>query len=151
VNASVIVVGLKGSPADEWLIRYAAPLTELSHARLQGVHVRAIDNLDRPPQARMDKDRRLLGKLGGTLCEVRAGDPASGLIRAARKAGACQLVAGSRRRSRWSRLLNGSTIADQVLRTAGDLSVQVVNVGRPDKTSDAWHRPRHDARQHGTA
>ena len=151
VNAAVIVVGLEGSPADEWLIRYAAHLAELSDASLQGVHVRAIDNLDRPPKARMEKDRQLLGKLGGTLREVRAGDPASGLIRAARNAGACQLVIGSRRRSHWSRLLNGSTVADQVLRAAGDLPVQVVNVGRPDKSSDEWHRPRHDARQHRTA
>jgi two-component system, OmpR family, sensor histidine kinase KdpD len=151
VTASVIVVGLQGSPADEWLIRYAAHLAELSDARLQGVHVRAIDNLDRPPKARMDRDRRLLGELGGTLREVRAGDPASGLIRAARQSGACQLVIGSRRRSRWSRLLNGSTVADQVLRAAGDLPVQVVNVGRPHKTSDEWHRPRHDAGQHRTA
>ena len=151
VNASVIVVGLEGSPADEWLIRYAAHLAGLSDARLQGVYVRALDNLDQPPKARLEKDRRLLGELGGTLREVRAGDPASGLIRAARKAGACQLVIGSRRRSRWSRLLNGSTVADQVLRAAGDLPVQVVNVGRPDKTSDEWRRPRHDARQHRTA
>jgi hypothetical protein len=56
-----------------------------------------------------------------------------------------------RRRSRWSRLLTGSTVADQVLRAAGDLPVQVVNVGRPDKTSDEWRRPGHDARQHRTA
>jgi two-component system, OmpR family, sensor histidine kinase KdpD len=146
-NAAVIVVGLEGSPADEWLIRYAAHLAELSDAGLQGVHVRAIDNLDRPPTARLEKDRRLLGELGGTLRETRSGDPASGLIRAARQAGACQLVIGSRRRSRWSRLLTGSTVADQVLRVAGDLPVQVVNVGRPDKTSDEWHRPGHDARQ----
>ena len=149
VNASVIVVGLKGSPADEWLIRYAAHLAGLSDARLQGVHVRAIDNLDQPPKARLDRDRRLLGELGGTLRQVRADDPASGLIRAARKAGACQLVIGSRRRSRWSRLLNGSTVADQVLRAAGDLPVQVVNVGQSGKTSDQWHRPRHDATQQG--
>jgi two-component system sensor histidine kinase KdpD len=151
VNASVIVVGLEGSPADEWLIRYAAHLAELSDARLQGVHVLAIDNLGRPPKERLEKDRRLLGELGGTLREVRAGDPASGLIRAARKAGACQLVIGSRRRSRWSRLLNGSTVTDQVLRMAGDLPVQIVNVGRPDKTSAEWHPPEHDARQHGRA
>ena len=150
VNAAVIVVGLEGSPADEWLIRYAAHLAELSDATLQGVYVRAIDNLDRPPKARLEKDRRLLGELDGALREVRADDPASGLIRAARKAGACQLVIGSRRRSRWSRLLNGSTVADQVLRAAGDLPVQVVNVGRPDKTSDEWHRPRYDAKQHRT-
>ena len=148
VNAAVIVAGLAGSPADEWLIRYAARLAGLSDARLQGVHVLAMDNLDQPPRARLEQDRRLLGELGGTLREIRAYDPASGLIRAARDVGACQLVIGSRHRSRWSRLLNGSAVADQVLREAGDLPVQVVNVGRPDKTSNEWHRPGHDeARQ----
>jgi K+-sensing histidine kinase KdpD len=78
VQASVIVVGLEGSPADEWLVRYAAHLAGLSDARLQGVYVRAIDNLDQPPQARLDEDRRLLGELHGTLLEVRADDTASG-------------------------------------------------------------------------
>jgi two-component system sensor histidine kinase KdpD len=138
VSPSVVVVGLEGSPADEWLIRYAAHLAGLSDARLQGVYVRDIDNLGRPPTARLEQDRRLLGELHGTLVEVRAGDIASGLIRAARQARACQLVIGSRRRSHWSRLLTGSTVADQVLRAAGDLPVQVVNVGRPDKTSHEW-------------
>ncbi|MGD0705307.1 MAG: universal stress protein [Trebonia sp.] len=139
VRASAIVVGLQGSPADEWLIRYAANLAGLSDARLQAVHVRALDNLD-PATERLEKDRRLLGELGGTLLEVRSGDPASGLIEAARDAGACQLVIGSRHRWRLSRLLNGSTVTDQVLRAAGDLPVQVVNVGRPDKTSREWRR-----------
>jgi len=147
VQASVIVVGLEGSPADEWLIRYAAHLAGLSDARLQGVYVRAIDNLDQPPMARLEEDRRLLGELHGTLLEVRAGDTASGLIQAARQAGACQLVIGARRRSHWSRLLTGSTVADQVLRAAGDLPVQVVNVGQPDKTSDEWRRPGQGASQ----
>jgi two-component system, OmpR family, sensor histidine kinase KdpD len=146
VPASVVMVGLEGSPADEWLIRYAAHLAGLSDARLQAVHVRAIDNLGRPPAARLEKDRKLLGELGGTLLEVRADDVASGLIRAARQAGACQLVIGSHRRPRWPRLLHESTVADQALRAAGDLPVQVVNVGRPDKTSREWPRPRQDAR-----
>ena len=48
VQASVIVVGLEGSPADEWLIRYAACLAGLSEARLHAVHVRDIDNLGPP-------------------------------------------------------------------------------------------------------
>jgi two-component system sensor histidine kinase KdpD len=138
VQASVIVVGLAGSPADEWLIRYAGHLAGLSDAGLQGVHVRDIDNLGRPPKARLEQDRRLLSELHGTLVEVRAGEVAAGLIRAARQARACQLVIGSRRRSHWSRLLNGSTVADEVLHAAGDLPVQVVNVGRPDKTSQEW-------------
>jgi ATP-dependent protease ClpP protease subunit len=102
------------------------------------------------PHARILMHRGSAG-IGGSAVdiEVQADDPASGLIRAARKAGACQLVIGSRRRSRWSRLLNGSTVADQVLRAAGDLPVQVVNVGQSDKTSDQGHRPRHDATQQG--
>ena len=148
VQASVIVVGLEGSPADEWLIRYAAHLAGLSDARLHGVYVRAIDNLGRPPAARLEKDRKLLGELGGTLLEVRGGDVASGLIQAARQAGACQLVIASHRRTHWPRLLHASTVADQVLRAAGDLPVQVVNVGRPDKTSHEWPRPRQGAGQH---
>jgi two-component system sensor histidine kinase KdpD len=141
VQASVVMVGLEGSPADEWLIRYAERLAGLSDARLQAVYVRAIDLLDQPPAERLEKDRRLLGEVGGTLLEVRADDPASGLVRAAREAGACQLVIGSRRRSHWSRLLKASTVADQVLRAVGDLPVQVVNVGQPDKNSREWPRP----------
>lgn len=147
VQASVIMVALEGAPADEWLIRYSAHLAGLSDAGLQWVHVRAIDNLDRPPAERLDQDRRLLAELHGTLLEVRASDTASGLVRAARKAGACKLVIGSRRRSGWPRLLTGSTVADHVLRAAGDLPIQVANVGRPDKTSDQRRRHRHDARQ----
>jgi two-component system, OmpR family, sensor histidine kinase KdpD len=135
---SVIVVGLAGSPADEWLIRYAACLAGLSDARLRGVHVRDIDNLGRPPTAQLEEDRRLLGELHGTIVEVRADDVASGLIRAARQAGACQLVIGSPRRSRWSRLLNGSTVADRLLTVAGDLPVQVVNVGRQSQAQVGW-------------
>jgi two-component system, OmpR family, sensor histidine kinase KdpD len=137
VPGSVILVGLAGSPADEWLIRYAAHLAGLAGARVKGVHVTAIDNLDQPPRARLKEDRRLLGELGGTLRVVRADNPASGLIRAARQAGACQLVIGSRRRSRFSRLLSGSTVAEQVLRAADELPVQVVNVGRPGKSRPA--------------
>src|SRR5580700_6893493 len=80
VRASVIVVGLAGSSADEWLIRYAAQLAGLSDARLRGVHVRDIDNLGPPPpKARLEQDRRLLSELDGTLAEVRADDVASGL------------------------------------------------------------------------
>jgi two-component system sensor histidine kinase KdpD len=139
VQAQVIMVGLDGSPADEWLIRYAAQLAGLSGAKIKGVHVTAIDNLDQPPQAQLKEDRRLLGELGGTLRVIRASDPASGLLRAARQAGACELVIGSRRRSHFSRMVGGATVTDQVLRAADGLPVQVVNVGRPGKTSDERH------------
>jgi two-component system, OmpR family, sensor histidine kinase KdpD len=101
-----------------WLAR----LAELSDARLKRVHVRPPDNMERPAATpRLTADRLLLKEVHGHFAEVKAGDPASGLIRAARRAGAAQLVVGSRRRSHFSRLLAGPTVADQVLRMAGDL------------------------------
>ena len=102
------------------------------------MHVRALDNLD-PATGRLRRTAGCLANWAGPY-EVRSGDPASGLIEAARDAGACQLVIGSRHRWRLSRLLNGSTVTEQVLRAAGELPVQVVNVGRPDKTSREWRR-----------
>jgi two-component system sensor histidine kinase KdpD len=140
---TVIVVGLKGSPADEWLICYAANLAELSDARLKGVHIRADDNLD-PPSEPLDEDRRLLAEVNGSFLEVGAGDPASGLIRAAREAAASQLVIGCSRRSHFSRLLKESVV-DRILRAAGDLPVQVVNLGRPSKSSETLRLHRHEA------
>ncbi len=139
VDVAIVVIGLAGSRADEWLIRYAAQVAELSGARLHGVHVRPLDNMDGPARAHLTADRRLLKELHGEFSEVKASDPASGLIRAARKARADQLVIGAHR-SHLPRLLTGSTVGDQVLRKAGDLPVQVVNVGRPDNTSGHWHR-----------
>jgi two-component system sensor histidine kinase KdpD len=132
-KCKVVMVGLAGKSADQWLIRYAADLAELSSARLQAVHVRALDNLDRPDSEQLDEDRRLLDELHGTWHEVKAADTASGLIRTARRAGAAQLVIGSRGRSRLSHRWKGPTV-DQVCRMAGELSVQVVNVGHPDET-----------------
>jgi two-component system, OmpR family, sensor histidine kinase KdpD len=128
-RSTVVAVGLAGSRSDEWLIRYAACCAGLADVSLLGVHVRAIDNLDHPARERLEADRRLLDELNGTLLEVRADDTASGLIRAAHPAAAAQLVIGSHRRSRRSLRSNRST-AGRLLRSAGDLPVQVVNVGR---------------------
>jgi len=138
-KCTVIVVGLEGSSADEWLIRYGGHLAEISGATLQGVHVRAEDNLDRPPSERLEEDRRLLAERNGTLVEIRAADTASGLIRVARECGAAQVVIGSRPRTRLARRLRGPTV-DEALRAAGELSVQVVNVGR---AGTGEHHGRH--------
>ena len=145
VQASVIMVGLEGSPPDSGSSATPPALLGLSEARLQAVYVRDLDNLDQPPTEQLEKDRRLLGELGGSLHEVRADDPATGLIRAARETGACQLVIGTRRRSHWSRLLERIHGRRPGAPGAGDLPVQVVNVGQPDKTSREC-APGHHAR-----
>lgn len=132
-DASVVVVGLDASADDEWLARYAANLAELSAGELIAVHVRGEDSLSRRQTAQLENDRGLLRELHGTLKQVRAVDIATGLIDAARHAKATQLVVGSRGRSRWSRLIRGSTVS-QVLRLAESLPIQVVNVGRSEKS-----------------
>ncbi len=128
-RSNVVVVALEAAPSDEWLIRYASCTAQLCGAALLGVHVVSDDNLDRPPVSRLEEDRRLLAEFGGSFQEVKAADPATGLLDAARRAGASQIVIGSRHRSRLSRRLGLSTV-DRVLRAAGDMPVQVVNVGR---------------------
>jgi len=147
-NASVIVVGLEGAPADEMAHPFTAAPSRPGSPMPGSKRCtsRRIDN-PRPAAdgAGLEKDRRLLGELGGTLRVVQGRRPC---FRAdpgrPQGPGACQLVIGSRRRSHWSRLLDpGPRWADQVLRAAGGpWPVQVVNVGRPDKTSEEWRRPK---------
>jgi len=126
----VVLVALDASPADEWLIRYSADLADVDRAELRGVHVEVADASVRHTRAQLAADRRQLEELGGTLLEVRADDVASGLLRTAHEIAGSQLVIGSPGGSRWSRLLRGFTVG-RVLRTAGDLPVQVVNIGQP--------------------
>jgi nucleotide-binding universal stress UspA family protein len=141
-RCTVVVVGLEGSPFDQWLIRYAGCVAEVSDARLVGIHVSPDDNLEQLPAGVLDQDRRLLEALGGSLRELRAQDAAVELVQAATRAGASQLVIGSRRRSRLSRRLGGSMV-DRVLQAAIDLPVQLVNVGQPGKQSGG-RKPRRD-------
>lgn len=127
-QGEAIVVGLDGSPADEWLIRYAADLARVTNARLVGLHVGLLDSDVNLSRMQLDADCRLLDDLGGKFVQASARDVASGLIRGARGVEATQLVVGSPG-SRWSRWFKGSTVGE-VLREAGQLPVQVVNVGR---------------------
>jgi two-component system, OmpR family, sensor histidine kinase KdpD len=131
-GAEVILVGLDGSPKDEWLISYAEELAQTSRGTVIGVHVRSVS--PRRENEQIAADRRLLEKLGGRLVEIKSGDIASALIRAAHKERATQLVIGSPSGSRWMQWLRGFTVG-QVLRAAGDLPVQVVNVGQPKPTN----------------
>jgi two-component system, OmpR family, sensor histidine kinase KdpD len=131
--AGAVVVGLGGSLRDEWLIRYASDLARLNEARLVGLHVVGFEPPPETVRAQLDRDRTQLEGLGATLVDVKAGDVASGLVRCARQRRAAQLVIGSSGSSRWSRWLKGSTV-QEVLKAAGGLPVQVVNVGRRAST-----------------
>jgi two-component system sensor histidine kinase KdpD len=140
-----VVVGLEGSAGDEWLIRYAANLADCTGAELRGVHVRPTDGIARRAKTRLESDRNLIEELHGTLVEVGGEDVASSLIRAARNDGASQLVIGSGGGSRWSHLVEGSTVR-QIVRAAGDLPIQLVDVGKRTGSRQA-HRGGVDDQQ----
>jgi hypothetical protein len=59
VNASVIVVGLEGVARRRMAHPLRRPSRRAVRCQAPRVHVRAIDNLDQPPKARLD-DRQLL-------------------------------------------------------------------------------------------
>ncbi|HWD09489.1 MAG TPA: universal stress protein, partial [Actinomycetota bacterium] len=131
-----VVVGLDGSSKDEWLIRYGANVAGLGGESLSGVYVKPADGRVHPT-TQLQADRRLLDDLGGTFAEVTADNPATGLVRAARRAGATQLVIGSPAGAWLSRIVHGS-MARRVLRAAGDdLPVQLVCVGDKPPSSIA--------------
>jgi two-component system, OmpR family, sensor histidine kinase KdpD len=136
-GAEVVAVGLDASSTDESLISYATELAKSSHGGVIGIYVRVgADSLGRRKGKQLVTDRRLLEGLGGRLVEVASGDVASGLIDAADQEGATHLVIGSPGGSRWRQWLKGFTVG-HVLRAAGDLPVQVVNVGHPKVTPSA--------------
>ena len=133
-KCTVVLVGLKGSPPTNGSSG-TLPIWPNISREIAGRARPPDDNLDRAPAERLEENRRLLEELRGTLVEVKAADVASGLIRVARRAGASQVVIGSRRNSRLGCRLKRSRV-EEMLRAAGDLAVQAVNVGRPDKASE---------------
>lgn len=129
-----VVVAVSGAPSGDAVVRRAARLALRSRATLVGVHVhdpsRPVDT------AAIDRARRLLDELGGSLREVESDDVASALVAFAAAEGATQLVVGTsatgRRRSR-------SVVAAVVARVAG---VDVHVVAHDDGSSDGRARQR---------
>jgi two-component system sensor histidine kinase KdpD len=125
-----VVVALDGSTSDEWLISYGGDLATLTGMQLRGLYVEVADAGVSRVRDQLAADRVALEVLGGALVEVTADDVPTAIVAEARRLGACELIVGAPRGSRWSRFQK-SRVVGRVLRLAGDLSVQVVNVGQP--------------------
>jgi two-component system sensor histidine kinase KdpD len=68
---------------------------------------------------------QLAESLGATVVRVRADRPAEGLIAFAQREGVTHVIFGQTARSRWERLVRGSTL-DKFLKAVPDAAVQVV-------------------------
>lgn len=90
-----------------------------------------MDDGHQPPAARhavLTSHRELLQSLGGRFEQVVADDAAGALVDFAARGGAAQLVVGSTRRSRITRLLRGSVIDETLRRTGIDVHVVATDV-----------------------
>ena len=98
------------------------------------------DQRDR--DSRLAVHQRLLVELGGEYHDVRGADVGRALVRFAEGEGASQLVIGTTGRSRFSELVR-SSVAETVLREAGEVDVHVVNAaGSGTHDSESFSRKR---------
>jgi two-component system sensor histidine kinase KdpD len=128
-----VVVALTGGPEGETLIRRAARIAARSSGgEVHAVHVARSDGLADASPAALAAQRRLVESLGGTYHQVVGDDIPRALLDFARGAGATQLVLGTSRRSRVSRLAVRG-IGETVTALSGDIDVHMVTHERSGK------------------
>jgi two-component system sensor histidine kinase KdpD len=135
-----VMVALTGSPDGERLIRRAARMAHRMKGELVSVHVIPQDGLAAPAAELLERQRKLVGELGGEYHEVVGEDIGDALLEAARSLNVTQLVMGASRRSRWQRLTRGSVIG-KVIRGSGT-RIDVHVVSHPDAAEEVFTLPR---------
>ncbi|HUK73386.1 MAG TPA: ATP-binding protein [Streptosporangiaceae bacterium] len=138
-----VVVALTGGAEGGTLIRRAARIA----ARAVGgdvlaVHVARSDGLADASPADLAAQRRLVESLGGTYHMVVGDDVTQALLEFARAVSATQLVLGSSRRNRVSRLMFRG-IGETVIALSGDIDVHIVTHERAGKgrwPAGSWGR-----------
>lgn len=120
-----VVVAVTGGPESETLVRRASRIASKSSAELMVVHVLRGDGLAGLSEARMSKVRELANRLDASLHTVVGDDVPSALIDFAREINATQLVVGTSRRPRWTRLFEEG-IGPRIVERSGKIDVHIV-------------------------
>jgi two-component system sensor histidine kinase KdpD len=122
-----VVVALTGGPEGQTLIRRAARIADrAAGGDLLAVHVARSDGLADASPAALSRQRELVESLGGTFHSVVGDRVPLALLDFARAESATQLVMGTSRRSRISRLLTGRGVGETTVELSGDIDVHMV-------------------------
>jgi two-component system, OmpR family, sensor histidine kinase KdpD len=125
-----VVVALTGGPEGETLVRRAARIAARSAGgSLLAVHVARSDGLADASPAALAAQRQLVESLGGSYHQVVGDDIAQALLEFARAQNATQLVVGTSRRNRLSRLVSRG-IGETAVALSGDIDVHMVTHAR---------------------
>ena len=120
-----VVVAVTGGPESETLVRRAFRIASRASAELLVVHVVPGEGLSGVSAPQMGKVRELAASLGATVHTVVGDDVPTALLDFAREMNATQLVLGTSRRPRWTRIFNegiGATVVQQ----SGTIDVHLV-------------------------
>lgn len=120
-----VVVGVTGGPESEVLVRRASRIASRTGADLRVVYVVDGGGLTAISDQQKKTLRDLAASLGATMHTVVGDDVASSLIAYARDVNATQLVVGTSRRSRLSRMFEEG-ISEAVVQQSGGLDVHMV-------------------------
>src|ERR1700754_3917974 len=120
-----VAVAVTGGPESETLVRRASRIASKSSAQLMVVHVVRGYGLSGLSETRMNKVRELASSLDASVHTVVGDDVPSALLDFAREINATQLVIGSSRRSRWSRIFEEG-IGPAIVQHSGKIDVHIV-------------------------
>ncbi|KJK55564.1 ATP-binding protein [Saccharothrix sp. ST-888] len=122
-----VVVALTGGPEGETLIRRAARIADrTAGGELLAVHVTKSDGLAGASPGALAQQRQLVETLGGSYHVVVGDDIPTALLAFARGRDATQLVLGTSRRGRITRLLTGPGIGETTVDASEDIDVHMV-------------------------
>ncbi|WP_210485230.1 sensor histidine kinase [Microvirga antarctica] len=136
-----VLVCIDDSPGSEALIRYARRMTERLQAPWTALHVETASALRRSvaAQDRIAASLRLAERLGGEAVTIPGRDVAAEMVRYAETHNATHIIVGKPDKSRLREAVQGS-VAHDVIRSAGDISVHVIALNESAAETDR-HRP----------
>lgn len=138
-----IVIAVNDAPEAENIIKRAARIVARSPgAKLFAVHILKNDGIAVSDLTSLTKIERLVISLGGSFHEISSEDISTSILDFARSVNATQVVLGVTSRGRWTRLLQGESIASKVTRLSEEIDVHLVTHEGAKKPKFNWRFER---------
>jgi two-component system sensor histidine kinase KdpD len=138
-----IVIAVNDAPEAETIIKRAARIAARSPgAKLFAVHILKNDGIAVSDVTALSKIERLVISLGGSFHEISSEDIPTSILDFARSVNATQVVLGVTSKGRWTRLLQGESIASKITRLSEEIDVHLVTHEGAPKPKFAWKLER---------
>ncbi|MEJ0014370.1 MAG: universal stress protein [Actinomycetota bacterium] len=134
-----IVVAVNDASEGETIIKRAARIAARSPgAKLYAVHILKSDGIEVSDVSALTKIEHLAISLGGSFHEISSEDIPQSILDFARSVNATQIVLGVTSKGRWTRLLQGESIASKITRLSDEIDVHLVTHERAPKPAVRW-------------